>query len=76
MHIIDTVSSCVLLWFLLGPLRVMLPSLESCSKCPIKLGEIFLMFEEDLLNYAFYFKNMPVQSMLMNEGGHTFFAVS
>lgn len=53
----------------------MLPSLELCRKCPIKLGEMFLMFEDDLLNYAFYFKNMPLQTSLMNEGGNTFFAV-
>ena len=48
----------------------------ACRKCPIKLGEIFLTFEEDLLIYAMYFKNMPLQTRLMEEGGNKYFAVS
>lgn len=54
--------------------RVILPQLQSCRKCPIKLGSLFLTFEEDLLNYSMYFKNMPHQTRLMNEGGIDFFA--
>lgn len=56
--------------------RIILPRLEQCRKCPIKLGEIFLNEEEDFLNYSHYFKNMPHQTKLMNEGGIEFFAVS
>lgn len=58
------------------PCRIILPRLEQCRKCPIKLGEIFLNEEEDFLNYSHYFKNMPHQTKLMNEGGIEFFAVS
>ena len=54
--------------------RVILPQLQACRKCPIKLGSLFLTFEEDLLNYSMYFKNMPHQTKLMNEGGIHFFA--
>ena len=54
--------------------RVILPQLQACRKCPIKLGSLFLTFEEDLLNYSMYFKNMPQQTRLMNEGGIQFFA--
>lgn len=53
---------------------VILPELRACRKCPIKLGSLFLTFEEDLLNYSMYFKNMPQQTRLMNEGGIQFFA--
>ena len=56
------------------PSRVILPELQSCRKCPIKLGQVFLTFEEDLLNYSMYFKNLPQQTALMQEGGIQFFA--
>lgn len=34
---------------------------------------MFLTFEEDLLNYSMYFKNLPQQTALMQEGGIEFF---
>jgi hypothetical protein len=57
-------------------LRIILPKLEQCRKFPIKLGEIFLSEEEEFLNYSQYFKNMPHQTKLMEDGGIEFFAVS
>ena len=42
----------------------------------MKLGEKLLAFEEDLLNYSMYIKNMPQQTQLMEEAGNEFFAVS
>lgn len=56
--------------------RIILPQLEQCRKSPIKLGAIFLNDEEEFLNYSHYFKNMPHQTKLMEEGGIEFFAVS
>ena len=56
--------------------RMILPQLEKCRKCPIKLGVIFVEQEDDILNYSKYFKNMPHQTKLMEEGGTEFFAVS
>lgn len=56
--------------------RVILPQLKILSKCPVKLGQFFMTLEEDLLNYSLYFKNLPQQTMLMQEGGIEFFAVS
>ena len=56
--------------------RIILPRLEQCRKCPIKLGAIFLSEEDEFLNYSKYFKNMPKQTRLMEEGGIEFFAVS
>ena len=35
-----------------------------------------MTLEEDLLNYSLYFKNLPQQTALMEEGGIQFFAVS
>jgi len=52
-----------------------LPQLQSCRKCPIKLGQIFLAYEEEFLNYSMYFKNIPQQTRLMEEGGIEFFSV-
>lgn len=56
--------------------RIILPRLEQCRKFPIKLGEMFISEEEDFLNYSKYFKNMPHQTRLMEDGGIEFFAVS
>ena len=56
--------------------RVIFPQLQSLSKCPVKLGLVFMTLEEDLLNYSLYFKNLPQQTALMEEGGIQFFAVS
>ena len=58
------------------PARLILPQLEQYRKCPIKMGAIFLNVEEDFLNYSKYFKNMPDQTKIMEEGGIEFFAVS
>lgn len=55
---------------------VIFPQLRSLSKCPVKLGQIFMTLEEDLLNYSLYFKNLPQQTRLMEEGGIEFFTVS
>jgi hypothetical protein len=54
--------------------QIILPKLEQCRKFPIKLGEIFLSEEEEFLNYSQYFKNMPHQTKLMEDGGIEFFA--
>lgn len=54
--------------------QLILPQLEKHRKCPIKLGAIFLEVEEDFLNYSKYFKNMPHQTKIMEEGGIEFFA--
>lgn len=35
-----------------------------------------MTLEEDLLNYSLYFKNLPQQTQLMEEGGLEFFNVS
>lgn len=42
----------------------------------MKLGQFFMTLEEDLLNYSLYFKNLPQQTQLMQEGGIEFFGVS
>ena len=55
---------------------VILPQLKVLGKCPVKLGQFFMTLEEDLLNYSLYFKNLPEQTKLMEEGGIEFFAVS
>ena len=58
------------------PPRVILPQLKILGKCPVKLGQFFMTLEEDLLNYSMYFKNLPQQTQLMQEGGIGFFGVS
>lgn len=68
-----SVSNCV---SAVRTCRVILPQLKILSKCPVKLGQFFMTLEEDLLNYSLYFKNLPQQTMLMQEGGIEFFAVS
>lgn len=60
---------------LYAPCSVILPQLKILSKCPVKLGQFFMTLEEDLLNYSMYFKNLPQQTQLMQEGGIGFFGV-
>ncbi len=55
---------------------MILPQLKVLGKCPVKLGQFFMTLEEDLLNYSLYFKNLPQQTALMEEGGIEFYSVS
>ncbi|XP_051865747.1 pleckstrin homology domain-containing family G member 4B-like [Pristis pectinata] len=51
----------------------LLPELEGCAACPLRLGEGFLRHKEQFTMYALYVKNKPQSDALLASHGNAFF---
>ncbi|XP_069796880.1 uncharacterized protein [Narcine bancroftii] len=51
----------------------LLPAMEACMACPLRLGDCFLRHKEQFTLYALYVKNKPRSDALLASHGHSFF---
>ncbi|XP_072885075.1 pleckstrin homology domain-containing family G member 4B-like isoform X1 [Hemitrygon akajei] len=51
----------------------LLPEMEGCATCPLRLGDAFLRHKEQFTLYALYVKNKPQSDALLASHGNAFF---